>query len=152
MRGSLQIKGDKYYMVVYTMRNGKQEQQWKSTRLPVKGNKRKAEEMLKAYLQECEEKATEQATAQPQEDISMTELIRAYLVVKKREVRLNSYLSYEDTANLHVIPHFESYRAGELTTPMIKQYYNHCCQLSGTNGIMHKIRVRNIGNKRIDKT
>jgi len=28
----------------------------------------------------------------------------------------------------------------------------HCCQLSGTNGIMHKIRARNIGNKRIDKT
>ena len=45
MTGSLQIKNDKFYMVLNSTENGKRKQKWISTGLPVKGNKRKAEQM-----------------------------------------------------------------------------------------------------------
>ena len=46
--GRLQEKNGYYYMVLsYTGADGKRKQPWHATGLPVKGNKRKAEEMLR---------------------------------------------------------------------------------------------------------
>jgi len=120
--GSLQEKNNRYQMVFSQMVNGKQKIWWKSTRLPIKGNKRKAEEMLKVHLKEYEE----QAEATPKGDISITKLIDLYLEVKKREIRKNTYTSYEDTATIHIKPYFEALgvTAGQLTTAQVKQYYN----------------------------
>lgn len=39
MTGSLQIKNDKYYIVLNSHVNGKRKQKWVKTDLPVKGNK-----------------------------------------------------------------------------------------------------------------
>ena len=50
MTGSLQVKNDKFYMVLNSTENGKRKQKWISTGLPVKGNKRKAEQMLREKL------------------------------------------------------------------------------------------------------
>jgi integrase len=109
-------------MVFSQMVDGKQKIWWKSTRLPVKGNKRKAEDMLKEALREYEE----QAEAMPKGDIAITKLIDLYLEVKKREIRKNTYTSYEDTATIHIKRYFEALgvTAGQLTTAQIKQYYN----------------------------
>lgn len=120
MTGSLQEKNGRYYMVLSTMRNGKQHLQWKSTGLTVKGNKQKAQGMLKDFLRKQEE----QAKAQPNGDIAIPDLIREWLKTKKREIRSNTYTSYEETATIHVIPYFEDYTAVQLTTAHIKQYYN----------------------------
>ncbi len=120
MTGSLQEKNGRYYMVLSAMKNGKQHLQWKSTGLTVKGNKRKAEDKLKEFLRESEE----QAAIQPRDDITMTDLINKWLEVKKREIRSNTYTSYEETATIHVLPYFADYTAVQLTTPHIKQYYN----------------------------
>ena len=46
MTGSLQIKNGKFYMALNVYVNGKRKIKWKSTGLTVKGNKRKAEQML----------------------------------------------------------------------------------------------------------
>ena len=54
MTGSLQEKSGKYYMVINTKENGKRKLKWISTGLPVKGNKRKAEQMLRETLQALE--------------------------------------------------------------------------------------------------
>ena len=43
MTGSLQIKNNKYYIVLNDYVNGKRKQKWVKTELPIKGNKRKAE-------------------------------------------------------------------------------------------------------------
>jgi len=57
MTGSLQIKNDMYYMVVNTKNaEGKRKQKWVSTGLSIKGNKRKAEQQLNAFLTESVEK------------------------------------------------------------------------------------------------
>ena len=42
MTGSLQIKNDKYYIIVNLKENGKGKQTWIATGLDVTGNKRKA--------------------------------------------------------------------------------------------------------------
>ena len=42
MTGSLQIKKDKFYMVLNLTQNGKRRQKWISTGYTVKGNKKKA--------------------------------------------------------------------------------------------------------------
>ena len=47
MTGSLQIKKDKFYMVLNLTQNGKRRQKWISTGYTVKGNKKKAEQMQK---------------------------------------------------------------------------------------------------------
>lgn len=47
MTGSLQVKNDIYYAVLnFRDKEGKRKQKWVSTGLEVKGNKRKAEQML----------------------------------------------------------------------------------------------------------
>lgn len=57
MTGHLQIKRDKYYMVLDRYENGKRRQQWIATGLNAKGNKRKAEQMLREKLAEAEREA-----------------------------------------------------------------------------------------------
>ena len=42
MTGSLQVKNDKFYIIVNLKENGKRKQKWIATGLDVKGNKRKA--------------------------------------------------------------------------------------------------------------
>ena len=54
MTGSLQIKSGKFYMVLNIQENGKRKMKWISTGLAVKGNKRKAEQMLRETLQTYE--------------------------------------------------------------------------------------------------
>ena len=52
MTGSLQIKNDKYYLVLNLTQQGKRRQKWISTGLPVKGNKRRAAQLLQKTLQQ----------------------------------------------------------------------------------------------------
>ena len=55
MTGSLQIKRDKYHIVLNTYdKNGKRKQKWISTNLPVKGNKKRAEQLLRETLKQYE--------------------------------------------------------------------------------------------------
>ena len=54
MNGCLQVKNGKYYIVLSYMENGKRKRPWIATGLPEKGNKRKAEQMLREKLHEYE--------------------------------------------------------------------------------------------------
>jgi len=50
MTGSLQTKNNIYYIVLNTYENGKRKQKWINTELPVKGNKTKAQKLLRETL------------------------------------------------------------------------------------------------------
>ncbi len=124
MTASLQVKNNRFHIVI-ELGNGKQK--WISTRLPIAGNKRRAEEMLKSTLREFEDKAAAQAAqeaANPKANIQVSELVQEWLTIKRREVRANTYTSYEETALNHIIPYFAGMQAATLTTAQIKQYYN----------------------------
>lgn len=54
MTGSLQIKDNKYYIVLNSYASGKRRQKWIRTDLPVKGNKRRAEQLLRQTIQAYE--------------------------------------------------------------------------------------------------
>lgn len=81
MTGSLQVKNGKYYMVLNSTENGKRKQKWISTGLTEKGNKRKAEQMLR-------EKLTEEEKRNPvvRTDMTVVDCVRRWLVRIQRRV------------------------------------------------------------------
>ena len=55
VKGSVQEKGGYLHTVIsYTDKDGKRKQKWQSTGLTAKGNKRKAQELLKERIDELE--------------------------------------------------------------------------------------------------
>ena len=102
MTGSLQMKNDKFYVVLNTVENGKRKMKWISTGLPVKGNKRKAELMLRDILKEYEEKKDK-----PRCDMPFSKYVQYWLGKVKRRVDEVTYQGYEILAAGHVIPWFE---------------------------------------------
>lgn len=52
--GSLQIKGNKYYMVICFNQGGSQKQKWIATNLTTNGNKKRAEKMLNQEIKKYE--------------------------------------------------------------------------------------------------
>lgn len=50
MTGSLQVKNDKFYIIINLKENGKRKQKWIATGLEAKGNKRKAGQLLRETL------------------------------------------------------------------------------------------------------
>ena len=102
MTGSLQVKNDKFYIIVNTKENGKRKQKWIATGLDVKGNKRKAEQLLRETLMECEK-----APVRPVNDALFADYIRAWLGKAERKVDSVTFQGYRLMANAQVIPYFD---------------------------------------------
>ena len=102
MTGSLQVKNDKFYIIVNTKENGKRKQKWIATGLDVKGNKRKAEQLLRETLMECEK-----APVRPVNDVLFADYIRAWLGKAERKVDSVTFQGYKLMANAQVIPYFD---------------------------------------------
>ena len=79
MTGSLQTKNEKFYIVLNDMVNGKRKQRWIATGLTVKGNKRKAEQLLREKLAEEMQKAP-----LPVSDMRRSDCIRHWLTWVQR--------------------------------------------------------------------
>lgn len=103
MTGSLQVKNDKFYMVLNSTENGKRKQKWISTGLSIKGNKRKAEQMLR-------EKLSEEETIAPAvcSDMPVSACVRKWLSEVKRRVDDVTFQSYDLIAQKHVLPYFDA--------------------------------------------
>lgn len=103
MTGSLQIKKDNYYMVINTQENnGKRKQKWISTGLAVKGNKKRAEKLLRDTLREYETKENLVHT-----DMLFSDAVRLWLenvATRIDEVTLQGYTAL---AKKHIIPYFD---------------------------------------------
>ena len=106
--GSIQIKGDRYYMVITGLhdRNGKAcKQKWISTGLTVAGNKRKAEKMLRETIAEYEEKYGGIAT-----DAPFMSFANTWLKNVRYSVAESTYQSYQQILKQHLEPFFSSKR------------------------------------------
>lgn len=102
MTGSLQEKNGMYYMVLNTYENGKRKLRWISTKLPAKGNKHKAEQMLRDKLHEME------TTVHPvQSDVAFSDYVRYWLTIAQRRVDPVTYQGYEILAKAHILPYFD---------------------------------------------
>lgn len=103
MTGSLQIKNNKYYIVLNDYVNGKRKQKWIKTELPAKGNKRKAEQLLREALQQ-----QEQQSGIVRSDVTFADYVRVWLSQVKRRVDEVTYQGYEILANSHILPYFDA--------------------------------------------
>lgn len=119
MTGSLQIKSEKYYIVINTTENGKRKQKWITTGLPVKGNKRKAEQMLRDKLHEYE-----LVPKVAEKDILFADYIRFWLEAAKRRVDVVTYQGYELMANEQVIPYFDKVMLKKVTHEMLQAFFD----------------------------
>ncbi len=100
MTGSLQVKNGKFYMVLNLYENGKRKPKWISTGLTEKGNKRKAEEMLRELLLTYEPQ-------KPSAEMLFADCVRQWLNDISRKVDEVTYQGYQVLADTHIIPHFE---------------------------------------------
>lgn len=123
MTGSLQTKSGKYYAVINTTdTNGKRKQKWISTGIETAGNnKRKAEKRLREILQEYEKNTPVFST-----DILFSDYLREWIETAKLKLAENTYISYLDSLNTHIIPYFDILQKTlcELTRVDIQNYVN----------------------------
>ena len=117
MTGSLVEKSDRYYIVLNTRdADGRPKKKWISTGLPVKNNKRNAEEMLRNILDEYREE-TERAEERKRmilndgidRTISFVDFIEKWLQILKlsQALQQNTIQFYESMCRNHVIPYFK---------------------------------------------
>ena len=104
MTGSLQEKRGIYYCVLSYKDpiEGKFKTKWVSTRLPVKNNKRKAEQFLEETLKKYEGQDLTQLLNK-----NFCEYMREWLESKKNKVELSTWEGYQTYVEKHIIPYFE---------------------------------------------
>ena len=122
MTARLVQKNGRFYGVICYKDEGKHKQKWKALGLPVKNNKRKAEEMLAQFKREWEE-----AYATPRGDMLLTTYIKRWLERKKSLVQRSTWLGYQAYAQRHVIPYFEPLQLSlrQVKPLHIKNYYEY---------------------------
>ena len=99
MTASLQIKSNKYYVVLNTTQNGKRKQKWISTGLTVKGNKKKAEQFMRELL--AKETAV---TNKPKSNLLFSDAVRRWLQEARLRVDEVTMQGYESHATGHILP------------------------------------------------
>lgn len=127
MTGSLQTKNNKFYVVLNITENGRRKQKWISTGLCVKGNKRKAEQMLRDKLREYE-----LMPETVKSDVLFADYIRLWLKSVQRRVDEVTFQGYEILANSHVLPYFDhsGVKLQAVTTEVLQAYIDE----KATNG------------------
>ncbi len=149
--GHLREKRGYYHMVLsYTDENGKRQTPTKSTGLPVKGNKKRAEAMLAQARKEKEaELLLKQAQKDRQsnlqsKDISFTQFMSDWVDMMKNSVEATTYAAYSMTVKGKIIPYFNEKHPGlllrEITPKHIQSYYTYEMNENGlsANTVIHR--------------
>jgi len=103
MTGSLQIKNGVYYAVLnFKDKNGKRKQKWINTKLPQKGNKRKAEQMLNELKAQYEE--TEYI--EPSKAL-FCDFLKEWIELNKSKIQVTTYDNYVHMLDKHIYPYFK---------------------------------------------
>ncbi len=125
VKGSVQTKGGVFYTVIYYYDSmGNRKQKWQSTGLPVKGNKRRAEELLKERITEME--IASENEKNKAKDMKFSEFMSGWLAMIKSTVLITTYGSYEYLIKDRINPYFDSKNMSlqSITTRDIQEYYN----------------------------
>ena len=121
MTGSLQVKSDKFYAVLnFKNQEGKRVQKWICLNLPVRGNKRKAEIMLRELL----------AQYQGLESIEpintlLSQHIANWIEYDRPHITVTTYNQYVNMLNNHIAPYFNTRNitVGSVTPGDLEDYY-----------------------------
>ena len=134
--GHLREKRGYYHIVLsYTDENGKRQTPSKSTGLPVKGNKKRAEKMLMEARQAKEEELQKQAEQAARKnpanaaDIQFTQFLTDWLEMMRSSIEDTTYAAYSLAINRKIIPYFEQKHPGlrlrDLSPKQIQDYYTY---------------------------
>ena len=115
--GHLQVKGGKYYVVLYLPQpNGKKKAKWISTHLDERGNKTRAEEMLRELRQKYARgellpqgrQVAGQEGLQPlSPDMLFSDYLFRWVESTRLKVDLNTYGEYRKVIHNRVAPYFQ---------------------------------------------
>lgn len=135
MTGSLQVKNSKYYIVLNTYENGKRKPKWISTGLAEKGNKRKAEQLLREKLAEYERSLSGAPC-----DILFADYIRLWMKLAQKRVDAVTFQGYELMTKAQVLPYFDNLgvRLDEVTREVLQAYFDEkatCGRKDGKGGL-----------------
>lgn len=101
--GHLQEKNGYFYIVLtYKDHEGKRKSKWISTKLPVKGNKKRAQEMLRETR-----KTFEPDIPVSMEDMLFDEFLGHWLEIAKNTIQLTTYASYASMCKSPIVPYFK---------------------------------------------
>ena len=141
--GHLQEKNGMFYVVLnYRDENGKRKTPWISTNLPVKGNKKRAENFMMDVRRNFvppNVQRSEEREAMQKGDILFTDFLLKWLRVAKSTVKLTTYASYEMMATKIIIPYFQTLniKLKELTTEDIQDFYSTQLERVSANTVIH---------------
>lgn len=122
--GHLQIKKDKYYMVLELKDEyGKRKTKWVSTGLPTKGNKRKAEAMLEEARINYQAKIVKDESK-----VLFSEYMQNWLVRVRPNLEESTYAAYQATVEKRIVPYFKKsgVQLNELKAIHIQDFYAYC--------------------------
>lgn len=119
----------------------------KSTHLPVKGNKKKAEEMLIDLRKEVQQKLDFGELGRGKDDkenLLFTKFLSDWLDMMRSSVEVTTYSAYNTAVRKKIIPYFDKKHPGlrlvDLTPKMIQDYYTYEINENGlsTNTVIHR--------------
>lgn len=124
--GHLQEKNGRYYMVLNLKNeNQKWKPKWIATGLSVKGNKKRAETMLRDTIKEYEKK--EAKTHGDADSILFSDYMLNWLELIRNSVEETTFTSYRRIVKFQVVPYFKELgiTLGELQSKHIQAYYTY---------------------------
>lgn len=125
VKGSVQTKNGCYYTVIYYYDSqGKRKQKWQNTGLTAKGNKRKAQELLKERIDGLEMTLEREETQIP--DMPFSQFMSNWLTMIKPTVLITTYGSYQYFIEKRINPYFDekNITLQKIRTVDIQEYYN----------------------------
>lgn len=125
--GHLQIKNGIYYMVIcYVDADGNRKQRWISTKLKVKNNKKRAQELLdetrsKFVIPNCD-KVSELVST----DMLFSDYLKTWLSIKQDSLAVTTYAGYYREVYQNIAPYFEKtgLRVSDVKPSDIQNFYN----------------------------
>ena len=149
--GHLRERDGIYYIVLsYTDENGKRHTPCHSTKLPVKGNKKRAEAMLLQARREmdetlqCQKLARHQSKASEFKPIFFTAFMNDWLNMMKPSLELTTYAAYEKSIHSKINPFFDAHYPKlllqDVTPRHIQAYYTYELEVNkvSANTVIHR--------------
>ena len=122
--GHLQIKNEKYYMVL-ELRNeqGERKTKWIGTGLTAKGNKRRAEAMLEETRARYFSSVVNDKAQMP-----FVEYMSYWLEIVRPNLEENTYAGYKSNIEKRIAPFFKQsgITLGEIKAAQIQEFYTYC--------------------------
>lgn len=117
--------------------DGKRKTKWQSTGLPTKGNKKRAEAMMRELQDDFEPPVD--PNGPPSKAMLFADFLVQWLEIAKSTVKLTTYSSYKGLSESQIIPYFRSLGVtlGDLKAVHIQSFYQKQLERVKPNTVIH---------------